>query len=102
MIPGAADRSYGIQVARLAGLPPAVVARAREILTGLERDELSRGGRPSLSGMPTASQQQLGLFVAPDGADDSLRRRLREIDVNHLTPMQALTLIAELKDEAGE
>ncbi len=50
VVPGRSDRSYGIQVARLAGLPPAVVARAREILNGLERDELSRGGRPSLSG----------------------------------------------------
>ncbi len=100
VVPGRADRSYGIQVARLAGLPPAVVARARDILTGLERDELSRGGRPSLSGAPAASQQ-LGLFAAPVAADDAVRRRLREIDVDHLTPMQALTLLAELKDQAG-
>jgi DNA mismatch repair protein MutS len=102
VVPGRADRSYGIQVARLAGLPAPVVARAREILTGLENDELSRGGRPSLSGAPAASQQQLGLFVAPAGGDDALRRRLRQIDVDHLTPMQALTLLAELKGEAGE
>jgi DNA mismatch repair protein MutS len=46
IVPGRSDRSYGIQVARLAGLPPAVVGRAKEILTGLEHDELSRGGRP--------------------------------------------------------
>jgi len=102
VVPGRADRSYGIQVARLAGLPAAVVARAREILTGLERDELSRGGRPSLSGTPSASQQQLGLFVAPTGADDPVRRRLREIDIDNLTPRQALTLLADLKDEAGD
>jgi DNA mismatch repair protein MutS len=78
------------------------VARAREILTGLERDELSRGGRPSLSGAPTASQQQLGLFVAPAGADDLLRRRLREIDIDNLTPVQALTLLADLQKDVGE
>jgi DNA mismatch repair protein MutS len=101
VVPGRADRSYGIQVARLAGLPPAVVARAREILTGLERDELSRGGRPSLSGA-TSTRQQLGLFQAPSAEDDALRRRLREIDVNELTPMKALSLLAELKDEAAE
>jgi DNA mismatch repair protein MutS len=102
VVSGRADRSYGIHVARLAGLPPAVVSRAREILSGLERDELSRGGRPSLSGSPSASsRQQLGLFVAPAGGDDPLRRRLREIDVDHLTPIQALTLLAELKDEAA-
>ena len=47
VVPGRSDRSYGIQVARLAGLPATVVNRAREILNGLERDELSRGGRPS-------------------------------------------------------
>ncbi|HTL43880.1 MAG TPA: DNA mismatch repair protein MutS [Vicinamibacterales bacterium] len=99
VVAGRADRSYGIQVARLAGLPPPVVARAREILSGLERDELSRGGRPSLSGS-TDRQQQMGLFQAAAPEDDPLRRRLREVDVNQLTPLQALTLLAELKEEA--
>ena len=77
VVPGRADRSYGIQVARLAGLPPVVVARAREILTGLERDELSRGGRPSLSGTapePAAARPVPGARPA----DDELRRRLRD------------------------
>jgi DNA mismatch repair protein MutS len=101
VVPGRSDRSYGIQVARLAGLPPAVVARAREILNGLERDELTRGGRPSLSG-DGSIQQQLGLFQAPLAVDDPVHRRLRELDVDHLTPMQALTLIAELKRESDE
>jgi DNA mismatch repair protein MutS len=101
VVPGRADRSYGIQVARLAGLPPAVVARAREILTGLERDELSRGGRPSLSAA-TPNRQQLGLFQAPSAEDDPLRKKLREIDVNQVTPLQALTLLSELKHDAGD
>ncbi|MEX1127496.1 MAG: DNA mismatch repair protein MutS [Vicinamibacterales bacterium] len=100
VVPGRSDRSYGIQVARLAGLPPVVVGRAREILNGLERDELSRGGRPSLSGDAARDQHQLGLFQAPAAGDDGLHRRLREIDVNELTPLQALTLLAELKKEA--
>ncbi|HJR58083.1 MAG TPA: DNA mismatch repair protein MutS [Vicinamibacterales bacterium] len=101
VVPGRSDRSYGIQVARLAGLPGSVVTRAREILNGLERDELSRGGRPSLSGEGTRDQQQLGLFQAPAAGDDAIHRRLREIDVNAVTPLQALTLLAELKREAG-
>jgi DNA mismatch repair protein MutS len=101
VVPGRADRSYGIQVARLAGLPPPVVARAREILAGLERDELSRGGRPSLSGV-SGDRQQPGLFETPSAADDPLRRRLRALDVNSITPLQALSMLAELKDEAGE
>jgi DNA mismatch repair protein MutS len=99
VVPGRSDRSYGIQVARLAGLPGSVVTRAREILNGLERDELSRGGRPSLNGEGAVAQQQLGLFQAAAG-DDPLHRRLREVDINQLTPLAALTLLADLKREA--
>jgi DNA mismatch repair protein MutS len=99
--PGRSDRSYGIQVARLAGLPPSVVARAREILNGLERDELSRGGRPSLSADGVRSRQ-LGLFQAPEPAEHPAVTTLRSLDVDHLTPMQALVLLADLKREAGE
>ncbi len=99
VVAGRSDRSYGIQVARLAGLPPSVVVRAREILNGLERDELSRGGRPSLSGSGER-RQQLGLFQTPAAGDDALRARLRAVDVDNLTPLQALALLAELKREA--
>ena len=101
VVPGRSDRSYGIHVARLAGLPPPVVARAREILNGLERDELSRGGRPSMSAAGSVVQAQMGLFQAP-GQDDAILRRLRSLDINEMTPMQALALLADLKNEAGE
>ena len=100
VVPGRSDRSYGIQVARLAGLPSSVVARAREILNGLERDELSRGGRPSLSASASDATRQLGLFQAPP-ADDPVLVRLKAADIDNLTPMQALALLAELKREAG-
>jgi DNA mismatch repair protein MutS len=98
IVPGRSDRSYGIQVARLAGLPRTVIDRAREILTALERDELTRGGRPSVSGTRSDPQRQLGLFQAPP-PDDELRRKLSAIDVDHMTPMEALALVAELKKE---
>ena len=101
VVPGRSDRSYGIQVARLAGLPPAVVARAREILNGLERDELSRGGRPSLNASGSDASRQLGLFQTPAPAEDPLHVRLKTLDVDNLTPLQALSLLAELKREAG-
>src|SRR5918912_4254992 len=81
IVPGRSDRSYGIQVARLAGLPQSVIARAREILVALERDELARGGRPSVSGTPSEPQRQLGLFQTPP-ADDRLRQRLKAVDVD--------------------
>jgi DNA mismatch repair protein MutS len=97
IIPGRADRSYGIQVARLAGLPADVISRAREILQALERDELSRGGRPSLSGTPSEPQQQLGLFQPPPAVDDRVRAALEAVDIDRITPLEALSLLADLK-----
>ena len=102
IVPGRSDRSYGIQVARLAGLPPAVTTRAAEILAALERDELARGGRPAVSGTPSEPQRQLGLFQTispPEKADkdDALREALAAVDINHMTPIEALALLAELK-----
>jgi DNA mismatch repair protein MutS len=97
VLPGRSDRSYGIQVARLAGLPASVTARARDILSALEHDELSRAGRPALSGAPTQPQEQLGLFQAPVDGDLRLRDRLREVDLNRTTPLEALQILSELK-----
>ena len=98
--PGRSDRSYGIQVARLAGLPARAVERAKQILAGLERDELTRGGRPTLAGADTTPQAQLGLFAAPPVADTAVAKRLRAVDLDQMTPLDALTLLAELKREA--
>jgi DNA mismatch repair protein MutS len=104
IVSGRSDRSYGIQVARLAGLPAPVIARAKEILGGLERDELSRGGRPTLSGgAGDPRNDQLALFAAPpsdqalEARKDVVGERLKEIDVDDVTPRQALELLAELK-----
>ena len=97
ILPGRSDRSYGIQVARLAGLPASVIARARDILASLEHDELARGGKPSLSGAPVVPQQQLGLFQTASPADEKLRERIREVDINRTTPIDALQILQELK-----
>jgi DNA mismatch repair protein MutS len=99
IVPGRSDRSYGIQVARLAGLPAGVVARAREILDGLEQDELARGGRPTVTGA-REPVQQLGLFAPASAVEERIAGRLREVDVNRLTPLDALTLLADLKRDA--
>ena len=98
IVPGRSDRSYGIQVARLAGIPAAVIDRARDILAGLERDELTRGGRPSVSGTPSEPQRQLGLFQIP-APDTRLRDRIAALDLDRMTPIQALSLLAELKHD---
>jgi DNA mismatch repair protein MutS len=97
IVSGRSDRSYGIQVARLAGLPASVIDRAREILAALERDELTRGGRPSVSGTASDPQRQLGLFQSPPPVDDELRRKIEGVDVDRMTPIEALTFLAELK-----
>ncbi len=101
IVAGRSDRSYGIQVARLAGLPNSVVARAKEILHGLERDELSRGGRPTLAGMGNDEPRsgQLGLFVAPapDPAAAAVRDALTAIDLDEVTPRGALDVLASLQ-----
>jgi DNA mismatch repair protein MutS len=102
IVPGRSDRSYGIHVARLAGLPAAVITRARAILQALEHDELSRGGRPSMSGTPNEPQRQLGLFQGAAPADDRLRSALLALDLDRLTPLEALTRLAELKKEAAD
>ena len=105
IVPGRSDRSYGIQVAQLAGLPAMVVNRAREILAGLERDELSRGGRPTLSASPgDPYSSQLGLFASrdPATADGPLTRFLKDVDIHETTPMQALALLEQLKKLAEE
>jgi DNA mismatch repair protein MutS len=100
---GGSDRSFGIQVARLAGLPAPVVVRAQEILGNLERTEFDREGRPRLahsSGEPEgpAPVRQLRLFAAPD---EGVLDDLRKADPDHLTPVQALALLAELKRRLG-
>jgi DNA mismatch repair protein MutS len=96
--PGGADRSYGIEVGRLAGLPKAVIERAREILGVLEGEHLA-GNRDS--GLATRQNrvkpaEQLGLFSAAHPVVE----QLASIDVNALTPIDALTTLARLVDEA--
>ncbi len=99
--PGGADRSYGIQVGRLAGLPVAVVERAREILLELEGTHTHHGeglGRRAAGRPPsTPPPDQLSFFAAPDSP---VLDKLRELDIEGLTPLQALNLLAELKEEA--
>ena len=102
IVPGRSDRSYGIQVARLAGLPRAVVERAREILAALERDELTRGGRPSVSGTPTSRSVSSACFRRRRPPTIASRRLWPRWTSNRMTPLEALTMLAELKKDAEE
>ncbi|MFI5167649.1 MAG: DNA mismatch repair protein MutS [Thermoanaerobaculales bacterium] len=92
VVPGRSDRSYGIHVAKLAGVPEAVCGRAREVLRQLERQELK-----VLEAAAPAAPQQLDLF-GPAG--EVALERLRKLEVDRLTPLEALNLLAELKRES--
>jgi DNA mismatch repair protein MutS len=95
---GGTSRSYGIQVARLAGLPPAVIERAREVLKNLEKGELDLWGFPSLAisqRSRAAHPAQMELF---SGKDQKLQERLRALSIEEISPLQALIALKELKD----
>ncbi len=98
LVQGAASHSYGIHVARLAGLPPAVIARAKEILATLEGDVSARESLGRRTGdLDPPEPVQMALF---DSADRKLREMLRAIDVAHLTPIEALNLLHKISEEA--
>jgi DNA mismatch repair protein MutS len=92
---GAADRSYGIEVGRLAGLPRPILDRAREVLRLLEAEHHLMGSRRPVT-EAAAAAEQIGLFPQSHHIVD----RLRQIDVNTLTPLQSLDELARLVDEA--
>jgi DNA mismatch repair protein MutS len=91
--PGGADRSYGIEVGRLAGLPSSVLSRARAILRLLEGGHLVNAVAPSGPRQDPAAEQ-LPLFAS--STPHPVVERLRHVDADNLTPLQALQLLAEL------
>lgn len=93
--PGGADRSYGIEVGRLAGLPEPVLRRARQVLKLLEGGHLVEQGSGSRK---QDAGEQLGLFGG--AAPHPVVERLKELDPDDLTPRQALELLAELAEKA--
>jgi DNA mismatch repair protein MutS len=125
LIPGGADHSYGIEVAKMAGLPDAVIARAREVLQNLESQHLEVGGdetgeeaassQPSGDGMRAkkgdadavpdledSQANQMHLFGQPDPVAEEIKEMLGEIDPNRITPVEALMKLSEMKDKLQE
>jgi DNA mismatch repair protein MutS len=93
IVPGGVDKSYGIHVAQLAGLPRSVLHRAREVLTELESD--SREAKPKKRKEPV---QQIPLF----GQKSALEGELQNLDIDGMTPLEALNKLYELKKKVGE
>ena len=107
IVPGSADRSYGIHVARLAGVPRAVIRRAEEVLHALEdsaraepsaRTARREGGRAMPAVSAEADAMQLSLFAPPHAAVEELKR----LDVLAMTPLEALTKLHELQQRVQE
>ncbi|MEW6376619.1 MAG: DNA mismatch repair protein MutS [Thermodesulfobacteriota bacterium] len=101
IVEGGTNRSYGIQVARLAGLPQKVIDRAKEILSNLEKGELDAMGMPKIATTKMGTLKptlpfQPSLFSQPD----SIRSELKKIKTDRLTPIEALNILDELKKKA--
>jgi DNA mismatch repair protein MutS len=101
IVEGGTSRSYGIQVARLAGLPIKVIERAKEILLNLEKGELDALGMPKIAMtkrgvLKPKPTPQLSLFHLPD----PIRSELKRVKTDQLTPLEALNLLDELKKKA--
>ena len=101
IVEGGTNRSYGIQVARLAGLPQKVIDRAKEILSNLEKGELDATGMPKIAKTKMAVSKrepplQPSLFTMPD----PIRSELKKIKTDQLTPIEALNILDELKKKA--
>lgn len=114
LVPGGASRSYGIQVARLAGLPALLIERAREILQNLEGGELDDRGRPRLAShrnagegsaetnsMGGAESDQLGLFTVSEShpEESEALAALRDLDPERTTPLEALELVTRIHEK---
>jgi DNA mismatch repair protein MutS len=101
VVEGAADKSYGLHVARLAGIPASVVDRAAEILRNLESQEYDLSGRPRLARGTEpagAAPPQLTLFTPPEQIVASV---IRDVDIERLSPLAALNLLHSLKSRLG-
>ncbi len=89
---GTADHSYGIQVAQMAGLPESVTRRAKEILRSLEDKEYRRKNKDEF---------QISMFesAVTEFRDEALRKMLNEVDINNITPMEAMNILKKMKDD---
>ena len=103
IVEGGADHSYGIQVAKLAGLPSPVIARAREILSNLEQNALTPNHKPKLALKKKSKLKddvdQLDIFSKQQ---HSVLDDIKNTDINNLTPMQALIKLMEMKEKMDE
>jgi len=101
MAPGGSTHSFGIQVARMAGMPTTLINRANTILAQLEQQHVKEDGKErtgEILKQISAPQVQLSIFDAHSATFDSIRKMLTDIDINQLTPVEALMKLNEVKN----
>jgi DNA mismatch repair protein MutS len=103
LIEGGSEHSFGIHVARIAGMPPSVVSRAEEVLKELESSHQQVGNQPSKkkSAKADTSNMQLSFFQLNDPVLEQIHDELIQIDINSLTPVEALMKLHEIKKLTG-
>jgi len=96
VVEGAADKSYGIQVARLAGLPAKVITRAFDVLKNIEKNEFTLNGEPKIAGLKDKGKSPKPLLLTEE---HPVLFELKEVDINNITPLQALNILNKLKKQ---
>ena len=100
LVPGGSEHSFGIHVARMAGIPAKVVSRADEILHHLEKSR-SAPGMSKKDGKKSADEMQLSFFQLDDPVLEQIREEILRVDIDNLTPMEALNKLNEIKKLLG-
>jgi DNA mismatch repair protein MutS len=99
IVEGGTNRSYGIQVARIAGVPEEVIVRAREILNNLEKGEFDEVGMPKIArGKKAAPKDKAQLSLFMEG-EEIIANELKSLDIPNMTPLEALQKLSSWKDK---
>ena len=98
LVRGGSEHSFGIHVARMAGMPPDLVERSKEILAQLEQKQVGKEGNSTGIQAVTGPKMQLSIFDAHSQTFDEIRKILEGLDINRLTPVEALLKLNEIKN----
>jgi len=99
LIAGGSEHSFGIQVAKMAGMPPALIVRAKKILHELEESQRKGSAKPDTSAI--SNDLQLSIFQLDDPVLSQIKEELINIEINSLTPVEALFKLNEIKKLLG-
>ncbi len=95
--PGGSEHSFGIHVAQMAGMPNEVVLRAHEIMVGLEQEKVSTHNKEKLKEIPKSAEFQMSMFEANDPNYVKVKNILEQLDINRISPVEALLKLNEIK-----